>query len=91
MDTIVNAIFKYRGVEYPIEYNFGPDYNQESALYMFEDGNYACDCNRSIFLEDHYPGVMTEVLECNSNHDNQIEMISIKISGPVLVDDFALS
>ncbi len=38
------------GRAFPYEYDFGYAYDPESAEYMFEDGNYSCDCNRSAFL-----------------------------------------
>lgn len=30
--------------------DFGPGYDSEAARYMWLDGNYSCDCNRSLFL-----------------------------------------
>ena len=38
------------GRVFPFEYDFGYAYPPESAEYMFTDGNYGCDCNRSLFL-----------------------------------------
>ena len=35
---------------FPITYNFGYGYEPYDAEYVFEDGNYSCDCNRSIFI-----------------------------------------
>lgn len=32
---------------------FGYGYPAHSARFMFEDGNYSCDCNRRDFLADH--------------------------------------
>lgn len=47
-----------------IEYDFGYGYPESSARYMFEDGNYACDCNRSAFLgiEDMKCGHVLEMV-----------------------------
>lgn len=33
-------------------HDFGVDYPEESAIFMFKEGNYACDCNRSLFIEE---------------------------------------
>lgn len=38
------------GRAFPVEYDFGYAYPPKSAEFMFQEGNYSCDCNRSIFL-----------------------------------------
>lgn len=43
--------------EFPYEYDFGYAYGPESARFMFEDGNYACDCNRSLFISKEHPEI----------------------------------
>ena len=48
--TIARMKLVYNGKEYPYEYDFGFGYPVESAHYMLEDGNYSCDCNKSLFL-----------------------------------------
>jgi hypothetical protein len=48
--TVAYMIFTVAGKDYPFSYDFGYGYPKESAKYMFEEGNYDCDCNRSIFL-----------------------------------------
>lgn len=35
----------------PLEFDFGYGYPHDSARYMFEEGNYSCDCNRADFLK----------------------------------------
>lgn len=44
------------------------------AVYMFEDGNYACDCNRSMWL---YGTPYDEGITCGSS----IRCVSLKIGG----------
>lgn len=39
---------------YQLEYDFGYGYDEAGAEYMFMDGNYACDCNRSMMLRRLY-------------------------------------
>ena len=39
------------GVEKVHAYDCEPEY-RDSLVFMWEDGNYACDCNRSIFLHE---------------------------------------
>ena len=41
-----------KGKEYIIKKDFGYEYPPKSAEFMFRDGNYACDCNKSIFIKD---------------------------------------
>ena len=49
--TIARMIFTLPdGRSFPIAYNFGYGYETHDAESVFEDGNYACDCNRSIFI-----------------------------------------
>jgi hypothetical protein len=30
--------------------SWAPDYPDEALRFMFEDGNYSCDCNRALFI-----------------------------------------
>jgi len=49
--TIAVMVFRLpSGEEKAFEYDFGYGYPAHSAEYMFEDGNYSCDCSRSSFL-----------------------------------------
>lgn len=49
-----------RAFEY--EHDFGYAYSPENAHYMWRDGNYCCDCNRSLFLKD--AGHAVEEMDC---------------------------
>jgi hypothetical protein len=42
---------------YPFVFDFGYGYPEESAYYMFLEGNYACDCNLSLFLSQSITNV----------------------------------
>lgn len=55
--TVAQMTLLYNDTEYPFEYDFGYGYPVESAEFMFQEGNYACDCNRSILLHDRYPEI----------------------------------
>lgn len=70
MDTIAKMVLVYDTIPYPYEYNFGYGYSEEAAHYMFEDGNYSCDCNRSMFLKSKYGNIIKE-LDCG--HTIQLE------------------
>lgn len=72
-NTVAKMIFVYNSKKYPYEYDFGYGADTDSAKYMFNDGNYACDCNRSLFLKRN--GVEIQELECG----HTIEMIDFKV------------
>jgi len=48
--TVAKMIFVFKGKEYPYETDFGYGYALDSAEFMFYEGNFACDCNRSMFI-----------------------------------------
>jgi len=48
--TVAKMDLVYKGKKYKFEYNFGYGHPIEAAEYIFQHGNYACDCNRSMFL-----------------------------------------
>lgn len=74
MDTIAKIVFTYNNKEYKIEYNFGDDYPTETAEFIFTDGNYSCDCNRSIIINEKYHSFpITEI--CGNN----IKMIDFQL------------
>ena len=55
--------------------SFGYGYPEHSASYMFEEGNYSCDCNRRDFLHD-YCGIGDGHLE-DMNCGDTIELVSL--------------
>lgn len=42
------------GRVFGLSYNFGFGFPEDVARYMFESGNYSCDCNRGAFLDMAY-------------------------------------
>lgn len=64
MTTTCTMVFIYEGKEYPYEYDFEREYPIEAAHYMFEDGNYSCDCNRSSFINSRYRTNINPLSEC---------------------------
>jgi len=71
--TVARLNLQYDSKVYEIEYDFGYAYPHESAVYMFSEGNYSCDCNLSAFIRAKYPE-FTE-LDCGSS----IETIDLSI------------
>ena len=55
--TVAKIVLTHEGKDYPLEYDFGYGFPEDAAFYMWEDGNYSCDCNKSIFLHEKYPEV----------------------------------
>jgi hypothetical protein len=51
--------FVSEGISYPFEMEFETD---EAVEYMFTVGNYGCDCNRCLFIQETNP-------EFNNNED----------------------
>lgn len=62
--TIFIYKLKYKNKIYDMEYDFGYEYPVESAIYMFTEGNYSCDCNRSDFIRKKYGEDEIEELPC---------------------------
>ena len=74
--TIFVGKYKYNDKEFVIHHDFGYEYPKEDAIYMFEYGNYSCDCNISLFIQDEYGKEAIPELECG----NEIELISYYIT-----------
>lgn len=62
--TIFVGNFRYQGKDFTIHYDFGYEYAEDDALYAFEYGNYSCDCNRSLFIQNEYGEEAIELLNC---------------------------
>ena len=52
--TIFVGTFKYLTKQFVLHYDFGYEYPEDRAEYMFKTGNYSCDCNRSRFIMGEY-------------------------------------
>ena len=70
--TIFVADLKYKDMVYTIHYDFGYEYPEEKAIFMFEEGNYNCDCNRSLFIQDEYGENAIDELNCGE----EIKMVN---------------
>ena len=62
--TIAKMDLIYNCRVYPYSYDFGYGYPTGAAYYMFTDGNYGCDCNRSLFLMRKYPNDFKTEFDC---------------------------
>jgi hypothetical protein len=72
------GVFKYKDKEYTLHYDFGKDYNKESAEWMFLEGNYSCDCNRSLFIRREYGEDAIPELDCGE----EIKLLSYQVYEP---------
>jgi len=74
MRTVAKPVFEFEGKQYPLSVDFGYGFPAESAEYMFDDGNYSCDCNRSTFIQRKFP----EFSEMGCG--DKIKMVSLDIA-----------
>jgi hypothetical protein len=72
--TVAEVALKHEGKVYRFYYDFGYEYPKESAEFMFSDGNYACDCNRSLFIQRYCEPSFPE-MDCG----NKIELLGLKV------------
>jgi len=63
------------GKEFPYEYDFGYAYEKSAAEYMFFEGNYSCDCNKTIFLSQEHP----EIKEWDCGDDIKLKDFSVTL------------
>lgn len=63
------------GREYPYEMDFGYAYGPDSARYMFEEGNYSCDCNKSLFISRENP----EIGERDCGDEIELKNFTVKL------------
>lgn len=50
-DTVAVITCLYKEKEYKFDYNFGKEYPDDAAEFMFFEGNNSCDCNKCLFIQ----------------------------------------
>lgn len=73
--TIFVETFRYKEKEYVLHYDFGYEFPEKSAIYLFTEGNYSCDCNRSLFIQREYGEDAIQELDCGE----EIELVEYHI------------
>lgn len=73
--TIFVATFKYLEKEWEIHYDFGYEYPEDSAKHYFTEGNFSCDCNRSLAIQREYGENAIDELPCG----NKIKLMNYHI------------
>lgn len=79
MRTVATMTFEHEGKQYPFEYDFGFGYPPDSAEFMFQEGNYSCDDNRSLFLHETYPDEPAFASEFDCGDTIQLASIEVKL------------
>ena len=72
--TIAKVELSLNGRGYSFENDFGYGYEKSSARFMWTDGNYGCDCNRSLFIQRQCDESFPE-MECGDS----IELTKLEI------------
>lgn len=89
---IAEVVLRYQGKEYAYRHHFAGDrdgdYPWASVEYMYREGNYSCDCNRSTFIQRDDMGNVPDFpdLDCG----DAIALVSltpVAYSGPFLPDE----
>ena len=73
--SVFVGTFKYKDKTFVLREDFGKDYPAEDAEWMFTEGNYDCDCNRSLFIRRQYGENAMPQLKCGE----QIELMDYHI------------
>lgn len=77
MNKVSATLLGPDGVQKEYAYQVEDDFTEHDAIFMWEDGNFACDCNRSIFL---YGRDLDEAAPCSTN-EATIQCVSLKWNG----------
>jgi hypothetical protein len=70
MRTIASMDLLYKDKKYHLDYDFKEEYPEKSARYIFFDGNYSCDCNKSLFIQRYCDKDFPE-MECGDEIEIQ--------------------
>lgn len=62
--TIFVGKLKYKDQEFIIHRDFGYEYPEKNAKYMFLEGDNSCDCNRSLLIRYEYGNNAIPYLNC---------------------------
>jgi hypothetical protein len=81
--SLVSATFSYKGEQFVVQMDWFPWSDRHDTLeetfalaeYMFTEGNYSCDCNRSLFIGRHASADLPE-MECGE----EIELICLEVT-----------
>ena len=91
--SVAKMVFVYQRKEYPYVMDFGFGCSEDLPAFMFYEGNYACDCNRSLFLNEVYENAINngEELECGDTitiKDFTVELVRMSCDKQNVPEDF---
>ena len=72
--TIAKVTFKYREIVYEVKVPLNGFDCEESVTFAFDEGNYSCDCNRSLFIQQQCDPDFEE-MDCGG----EIELVSLNL------------
>jgi hypothetical protein len=72
-DTIALVTLKYKDKIYTYEDNFGKEFPEDIARFQYEENNYSCDCNRSLFIQRYCDDEFPE-MDCG----DEIELVNLE-------------
>jgi len=73
-DTIALVTLKYNDKLYTYEDNFGKEFPEDVVRFQYEENNYSCDCNRSLFIQRYCDESFPE-MGCG----DEIELVELEI------------
>ena len=73
--SLQEGTFKYEDKEFGLHYDLGYEYEEESAIFYFTEGNFSCDCNRSLAIRWEYGDDAIPELGCGED----IELVDYHI------------
>ena len=62
--TVFVGTLRYGDKEFVIHYDLGYEYSEENAIFYFTEGNFSCDCNRSLAIRWEYGDDAIHELRC---------------------------
>lgn len=75
MKKIAEIDLIYKNKLYHVKDEYEEDYPDDVILYRWEDGNFACDCNRSIFIREQIDNNFEEL---NCGKEIKIKKLGIQ-------------
>ncbi len=73
-DTVALVSLKYKDKLYSYEDNFGKEFPEDVVRFQYEENNYSCDCNRSLFIQRYCDENFSEM-----NCGDEIELVNLEI------------
>jgi len=72
--TVAVAALEVNGRQYEVRQDFGLGFPSDAAHYIWEEGNFSCDCNRSALIAEQCDPEIEE-LECG----NTIKLVMLTV------------